>query len=269
MSYLPKIHLYHVDHLIAEGGTAAVYFGVDLRSGFPVAIKSLYPSRAANPYILRKFREGANLYLYLAHPNLTRLVDFVIDGDKYYIIMEYIEGDTLDHVINLQSRPFSTSKIINIFNQILSTVAYLHQHGVLHLDIKPNNIMIKPDGTIKVIDMGISVHLKEREIKAAGTPPFMSPEQQDGANLGFYTDIFALGVTLFNVVTGQLPFTGSATDVLRKNRSSLRPHVTQVTPYANPGFQPIIERAMNPNPAIRYQTCEEMMMDLQKLSNNY
>lgn len=268
MAYLPKIHLYHVDHLIAEGGTAAVYFGVDLRSGYPVAIKSLYPNRATNPYILRKFREGANLYLYLAHPNLTHLVDFVIDGDKYYIIMEYIEGDTLDHVINSLSRPLPAIKIINIFNQILSTIAYLHQHGVLHLDIKPNNIMIKPDGTIKVIDMGISIHLKEREIKAAGTPPFMSPEQQDGSNLGFYTDIFALGVTLFNMVTGHLPFTGSATDVLRKNRGSARPLVTQVNPYSNPGFQPIIERAMNPNPALRYQTCEEMMMDLQTLRNN-
>ena len=269
MAYLPKIHLYHVDHLIAEGGTAAVYFGVDLRSGYPVAIKSLYPNRATNPYILRKFREGANLYLYLAHPNLTRLVDFVIDGDKYYIIMEYIEGDTLDHVINSLSRPLPAAKIINIFNQILSTIAYLHQHGVLHLDIKPNNIMIKPDGTIKVIDMGISIHLKEREIKAAGTPPFMSPEQQDGSNLGFYTDIFALGVTLFNMVTGHLPFTGTATDVLRKNRGTARPLVTQVTPYANPGFQPIIERAMNPNPALRYHTGEEMMMDLQALRTNF
>ncbi len=268
MAYLPKIHLYHVDHLIAEGGTAAVYFGVDLRSGFPVAIKSLYPSRAANPYILRKFREGANLYLYLAHPNLTRLVDFVIDGDKYYIIMEYIEGDTLDHVIDSQPYPMHSKKIINIFNQILSTIAYLHQHGVLHLDIKPNNIMIKPDGTVKVIDMGISVHLREKDVKAAGTPPFMPPEQQDGSNLGFYTDIFALGVTLFNMVTGQLPFIGSATCVLVNNRNSPRPLVTRIYPYANPGFQPIIERAMNPNPALRYQTCEEMMMDLLTLRNN-
>ena len=183
--------------------------------------------------------------------------------------MEYIEGDTLDHVINSLSRPLPAAKIINIFNQILSTIAYLHQHGVLHLDIKPNNIMIKPDGTIKVIDMGISIHLKEREIKAAGTPPFMSPEQQDGSNLGFYTDIFALGVTLFNMVTRHLPFTGTATDVLRKNRGTARPLVTQVTPYANPGFQPIIERAMNPNPALRYHTCEEMMMDLQALRTNF
>lgn len=268
MEILPKIHLYHVDHLIAKGGTAAVYFGVDLRSGYPVAIKSLYPNRAANPYILRKFREGANLYLYLAHKNLTRLVDFVVDGDKYYIIMEYIEGDTLEHIIQTQSHPFSTPKIIDIFNQILSTIAYLHQHGVLHLDIKPNNIMIKPDGTVKVIDMGISIHLKEREIKAVGTPPFMSPEQQDGSNLGFYTDIFALGVTLFNMVTGQLPFTGSATDVLISNRNAVRPLVTQIYPYANSKFQPIIERAMNPNPRLRYQTCEEMMMDLQKINNN-
>lgn len=267
MELLPKIPLYHVDHLIAEGGTAAVYFGVDLRSGYPVAIKSLYPNRATNPYILRKFREGANLYLYLAHKNLTRLVDFVIDGDKYYIIMEYIEGDTLEHIIQKQSHPLSTSKIIDIFNQILSTIAYLHQHGVLHLDIKPNNIMVKPNGTVKVIDMGISIHLKEREIKAVGTPPFMSPEQQDGLNLGFYTDIFALGVTLFNMVTGQLPFTGSATDVLICNRNAVRPLVTHIYPYANLEFQPIIERAMNPNPRLRYQTCEEMMMDLQKMNN--
>lgn len=268
MTYLPKIHLYHVDHLIAEGGTAAVYLGVDLRSGYPVAIKSLHPNRATNPYILRKFKEGANLYLYLAHPNLTRLVDFVIDGNKYYIIMEYIEGYTLEHVINSQPRPLSALRIIRIFNQVLSTIAYLHQHGVLHLDIKPNNIMIKPDGTIKVIDMGISIHLREREIRAAGTPPFMSPEQQDGSNLGFYTDIFALGVTLFNMVTGQLPFTGSATNILMQNRSASRPLVTHVYPYANPGFQPIIERAMNPRPTLRYQTCEEMMMDLQTLRNS-
>ena len=189
---LPQIPYFHVDHILSsQGGTAIVYWGVDLRSGYPVAIKQLYASRAKS----LDLKLEANRYLYLCHPNLTRLVDFVINGDQCFLVMEYVEGMTLDEYQNKRTGPMPDEMVVPIFLQLLDTIEYLHNNNTLHLDIKPNNVMIKNDGKIKVLDMGISAKIRGEETnsKVSGTPAFMPPEQFERGRLGKYTDIFALG----------------------------------------------------------------------------
>ena len=139
MNSLPKIPLYHIDHLIAEGGTAKVYWGVDLRSGFPVAVKELKIKHFKNEIIRKKFRQvETQLYLYMQHPNIPKLVDFIDmhEQEQLYIIMEFIEGRSLEHYIYSEIGLIPEVKALPMFLDILDTVAYLHNNGILHLDIK-------------------------------------------------------------------------------------------------------------------------------------
>ena len=263
---LPKIPYYHVDSELGAGGTGIVYRGIDLRSGYIVAIKALYASRAKDSFVMEKFREEANHYLYLNHPNITRLVDFIEDKGMYYLVMEYVEGSPLDEYIGRITGPMCDEILIPMFLQILDTIAYLHQSGVLHLDIKPSNIMVLKDRSIKILDMGISAKVNETNVKKCGSPAFMAPEQIKGERLGYYTDIFALGVTFFNMATCHLPFSGNNhTEIFHKTCNDITPLAMEFYPGINPHFQKIIERAMKKNPCERYQTCEEFAMDLMEL----
>ena len=211
MNDLPNIPLYHVGHLIAEGGTAKVYWGVDLRSGFPVAIKELKIRHFKNPAIRQKFKEvEAQMYLYLPHPNIPKLVDFIDLKDKelMYIVMEFIEGKTLEDYIYREIGLIPEQKALPMFMEILDTVAYIHNKGYLHLDIKSNNVMIQPNGKLKLIDLGIASRMSEASNSTGfGTPAYMPPEQSEMGRCGKYTDVFALGIMLFEMLTGSLPFT--------------------------------------------------------------
>ncbi|MDR2026481.1 MAG: serine/threonine protein kinase [Prevotellaceae bacterium] len=262
---LPKIPYYHIDSLLNEGGTAAVYRGIDLRSGYEVAVKALFTSRAGDGFIMQRFREEANHYLYLSHPNITRLVDFIEDNGKFYLVMEFVDGIPLDSYLNSVTGPMSEETLIPMFCKILDTVAYLHQKGVIHLDIKPNNIMVLGDKNIKILDMGISAIISDKNSnpKKCGTPAFMAPEQISQGELGFYTDIFALGVTLFNMITCKLPFSGSShTEIFEKICKEPTPRVGDFVKTASPRFQKIIERALQKEGKNRYQTCEEFQMEI-------
>jgi serine/threonine-protein kinase len=159
----------------------------------------------------------------------------------------------------------SEETLIPMFCKILDTIAYLHQNGVIHLDIKPNNIMVLDNRDIKILDMGISAIINDKNSnpKKCGTPAFMAPEQINQDKLGFYTDIFALGVTLFNMVTCKLPFSGSShTEIFEKICKEPTPQVEDFIKSANPQFQKIIERALQKDGKNRYQTCEEFQMEL-------
>lgn len=257
----PQFEYYEVTDLLQEGGTALVYKGVNLLDGSVIAVKSLLPKRLKDPYIVAKFREEANHYLYLSHPNITRLVDFIERGEKLFLIMEFVEGETLADYIMSLVHPVDDEKLLDIFTQILDTVAFLHQNEILHLDIKPDNIMITPDGLIKILDMGISAKISDARhlAKKCGSPSFMAPEQIKGEELGRYTDIFALGVTLFDLVTGKLPFYGNSRDeIFEKSLTGSYPLLADAYADANVSLQPVIDKCLNPNPLKRYSTCEEM-----------
>lgn len=262
MNELPKIPLYHIDHLIAEGGTAKVYWGIDLRSGYPVAIKELKIRHFKNQIIREKFKKvETQLYLYMNHPNIPRLVDFIDmhEQEQLYIVMEYIEGISLEKYIYEDIGLIPEHKALPMFLDILDTVAYLHRNGILHLDIKSNNVMIQPNGKIKLIDLGIASRMSEAsESTGFGTPAYMPPEQAEKGKCGKYTDIFSLGIMLFEMLTGTVPFTGQKTSEIRqKIKYQPTPKMKDYYPLINSDLQAIVERALAKEPMLRYQTCEE------------
>ena len=268
MNDLPNIPLYYVDHLIAEGGTAKVYWGVDLRSGFPVAIKELKIRHFKNPAIRQKFKEvEAQMYLYLPHPNIPKLVDFIDLKDKelMYIVMEFIEGRTLEDYIYREIGLIPEQKALPMFVEILDTVAYIHNKGYLHLDIKSNNVMIQPNGKLKLIDLGIASRMSEASNSTGfGTPAYMPPEQSEMGCCGKYTDVFALGIMLFEMLTGSLPFTSqnpsgraAVEEIKHKIKNEPTPQMRNYYPFIGQELQYIIDRALAKEPSQRYQSCEE------------
>ncbi len=262
MRDLPKIPLYHIDHLIAEGGTARVYWGIDLRSGFPVAIKELKIRHFKNQAIREKFKQvETQLYLYMQHPNIPRLVDFIDmhEREQLYIVMEFIQGRSLEQYIYQEIGLMPEQKALPMFLDILDTVSYLHRNNILHLDIKSNNVMIQPDGRIKLIDLGIASRMSDASNSTGfGTPAYMPPEQSEKGQCGRYTDIFALGIMLFEMLTGTVPFTGQTIGEIRhKIKNEPTPQMKDFYPPINPELQFIVERALAKDPAARYQSCEE------------
>jgi len=284
MNDLPIIPLYHVERLIAEGGTAKVYRGIDLRSGYLVAIKELKIRHFKNQIIRNKFKEvEAQMYLYMRHPNIPKLVDFIDLQERglLYIIMEFIEGRTLEQYIYREIGLIPEEKALQLFLEILDTVAYLHNvkipalniNGILHLDIKSNNIMLQPNGKIKLIDLGIASRMSEASDNTGfGTPAYMPPEQSEMGKYGRYTDVFALGIMLFEMLTGTLPFNSqnpnarqANEEIKHKIKYNPTPKMKQFYPKINPDLQFIVERALAKNPAGRYQSCEEF----QNVIKNY
>jgi serine/threonine-protein kinase len=262
MNDLPNIPLYHVGRLIAEGGTAKVYWGIDLRSGFAVAIKELKIKHFKNQIIRNKFKEvETQMYLYMQHPNIPKLVDFIDlkERELLYIVMEFIKGRSLEHYIYSEIGLIPEQKALPLFLEILDTVAYLHNNGILHLDIKSNNVMLQPDGKIKLIDLGIASRMSDASNSTGfGTPAYMPPEQSEKGQCGKYTDIFALGVMLFEMLTGQVPFSAQTnTEIRHKIKNEPTPQMKQFYPPINTDLQYIVERALAKNPADRYQACEE------------
>lgn len=275
MNDLPKLDNYHVDHLIAEGGTARVYWGIDKRSGFAVAIKELKLQHMDNVTVRENFRRmETQLMLYAQHPNIPQLVEFIDlpESHQLFLVMEYINGRSLDSYIYDEVGLIPEQKALPIFLEVLDTVGFLHKvriphlgirDGVLHLDIKSNNVMLLPNGRIKIIDLGIASRLGDGST-GFGTPAYMPPEQSERGKCGRFTDIFALGVMLFEMLTGHLPFTSDNPDprqYVTEIRNSIKhnavPQMSRYYPPINPNLQPVVEKALEKDPSRRYQTCAD------------
>ena len=183
-----------------------VFKAIDEKSGHLVAVKMLYKQAFSNAYVKQKFVEEANRYLYLNHPNIVNLNDFVIQEDAYYLVMEYIEGKPLDVFIREVTGPVPEEVASAMMIEVLKAIDFAHQHGVIHLDLKPANIMVADSGEIKVLDFGIAVDVEQDVKKVMGSPLYMAPEQVLGQKPDFATDIYALGVTLFQMIAGKPPY---------------------------------------------------------------
>lgn len=268
-----SIHLpyYHVGGIIGQGGAGVVYEAVDMRSGYRVAIKSLYKSKFKDEAIRRKFKTEANHYLYLEHPNIVALKDFIASNEMYYLVMEYVEGFTLDQYVANTTGPIPQERAVVIFVQLLAAIEHAHKQGVIHLDIKPGNVMITHKGIVKVLDFGISLTkdpVYEDDAKIYGTPLYMSPEQVTrNATIDLRTDIYSLGVTLFQIVTGMPPYSGITRHTLvQKIKTEPLPRAQQLYPFVSDQMQAIIDKATKKLPELRFQSCEEFQMALMKLT---
>src|SRR5262250_539121 len=200
---------YKVLEKIGEGGMGAVYKGVDLMLEREVAIKALRPELARQPDVVERFRAEAVTLAKLNHPNIATLYSFLRQGDDYFMVMEFVRGETLDSVLQ-HSVGMQVDRAISLFCQALEGIDHAHKMGIIHRDIKPANMMLTQTGSIKVMDFGIARVLgtarMTRQGNVIGTVEYMSPEQVRGQETDARSDIYSLGILLYEMLTGRVPF---------------------------------------------------------------
>ena len=251
---------------IGSGGMAVVYKAVQEPLGRVVAIKALKPSIAMDSQFAKRFEREAHFMASLQHENILHVVDFVKDGSSMYIVMEYVQGidlyDLLDHSPTL---PVEVAAIIGM--QVARALDYAHFRGIIHRDIKPANIMISQQGEVKLMDFGIARDDKLSDLTETGTglgtPSYMSPEQILGDKLDFRSDVFSVGIVLYQMVTGQKPFVeDEARTVMQKIRLDRFTSARKVNPKVPRQFERILGRCMEKMPANRYPTTQALIDDL-------
>jgi serine/threonine-protein kinase len=239
-----------------------VYKGVDTNTGYLVAVKVLWSNISHTDVMQERFRQEANHYIYLDHPNIVKLKDFIQKDNTCFLVMEYLEGQTLENYINHVTGPIPETQAIHIILHVLAGVQYAHENHVLHLDLKPSNIMITKEGNIKLIDFGISVKfLEANKGHIMGSPLYMSPEQTEGgAQIDTRSDIYSLGITFFQMLTGTTPLQGnmSRNELFEKIRKGALPRAKTFYPFVSDQLQEIIDKATRINKKDRYQKATEL-----------
>jgi serine/threonine-protein kinase len=258
---------------INTGGTALVYIAVDKVSGFPVAIKELNNAYFQSEIMRKKFREEANRYLYLDHPNIVSLHDFHDYDDVQYLIMEYVDGVTISQYMKRMRSPMPYPMAASMMIQIAEALDFAHKSGYIHLDIKPSNVILKPDFNVVVIDFGIAHEALSGELgRPMGTPGYMSPEQIDGGEVGATSDIFSMGMMLYEMITGKLAFSWASSneEIFEFTKTTVLPKVNPFYPQDNQNMDNmwrIIECATAKRASERYSDCTQFCNDLRGIAN--
>lgn len=252
---------YTVQDKIGTGGMAIVYRGLDQVLGRTVAIKTMLPQYAADPSFAARFKQEAQAAAALQSPYIVSVYDWGKDGDTYYIIMEYLRGTDLKSGIRKHGA-LDCRKVAQIGSQIAQALSVAHRHDIIHRDIKPQNIMVQPDGNIKVMDFGIAraknSHLTQ-DNSVLGTAHYVSPEQTQGKELGPTTDIYSLGIVMYESATGRVPFDGddAITVALKQvNEQPIPP--SRINPRVDPALESIILKCMQKDPKDRFQTADQL-----------
>lgn len=263
---------YEITELIGVGGMAEVYKGVDVIDNKPVAIKILKKEYAENEEFLRRFRNESKAIAVLSHPNIVRIYDVGFSERIQYIVMEYIDGITLKEYIE-EEKILTWKDTIHFVIQILRALQHAHDKGIVHRDIKPQNIMMFSDGTIKVMDFGIAKFAREEgktaTDQAIGSVHYISPEQASGDITDEKSDIYSVGVMMYEMLTGRKPFDSDnpvAIAVMHMHDIPERPRA--VNPDIPDGLEEIVLRAMEKSPEDRYQNTDEMLADIAKFKIN-
>jgi beta-lactam-binding protein with PASTA domain len=260
---------YELTNQVARGGTAQVYLARDLLLDRPVALKVLFPELSADPTFVERFRREAQAAANLSHPNIVPVFDWGQSESTYFIVMEYVDGEALSAIIRTQS-PLDQSQAASITSDIAKALSYAHRHGVVHRDVKPGNVLITSDGQVKVTDFGIARAMGSDEQVTQtglvmGTATYFSPEQAQGLEVDQRSDIYSLGVVLYEMLTGKPPFSGEnpvsiAYQHVRETPAAPR----SVNPAISASLEAIVSQAMAKLPAERYQSADEFRADLDR-----
>src|SRR5512136_117410 len=251
---------------IGQGGMGTVYKAYDSKIREVVALKLLRPEIASDPEVIERFRNEIKLARQVAHRHVCRMYDIGEEWLSIYISMEYVPGEDLKSFIR-RSGHLNEAKAVGLAKQIAEGLAEAHRLGVVHRDLKPQNIMVDKDGNAKIMDFGIARSLNGAGITAQGaligTPEYMSPEQVDGKEVDQRSDLYALGVILFEMVTGRVPFEGDTPlSVAYKHKNELPIPPRKLNSQVPEPLNKVILRCLEKEKVDRYQTAEELLSDL-------
>lgn len=262
---------YRLTHLIARGGMAQVFRATDLMLNRPVALKVLYPELSVDQNFVERFRREAQAAANLSHSNIVPVFDWGEEDGAYFIVMELVEGTSLAGLLR-DERIMSPSRAASITAQVAAALAFAHRSGVVHRDVKPGNILITEDGIVKVTDFGIAQAIStEDHLTAAGsvmgTATYFSPEQAEGSLVDGRSDVYSLGIVLYELLAGRPPFVGdSPVSVAGMHVRDAAPSPLQFNSGIPADLESITMMALAKNPAQRYQTADEMRSDLLRFS---
>src|SRR3954467_2280475 len=258
---------YRITHRIGSGGMADVYCAQDAQLGRDVAIKVLHRRFARDREFVERFRREASAAAGLQHPNVVSVFDRGEYDGTYYIAMEYLPGKTLKEVIR-EEAPLDQLRAIDYAIQILQAAAFAHRRGVIHRDFKPHNVMVGPDGRLKVTDFGIARAGASEMTETGsimGTAQYLSPEQAQGQRVGAQSDLYSIGVVLYEMLTGRVPFTGeSAVSIALKHVSEEPAPLRTLRPDVHPRLEQAVGRALLKDPAQRYGSADEFIAALEQ-----
>jgi eukaryotic-like serine/threonine-protein kinase len=257
---------YKVLEMIGGGGMANVYLAHDIILDRDVAVKMLRLDFANDEEFIRRFRREAQSATSLAHPNIVNIYDVGEENDLYYIVMEYVEGQTLKQYIQ-QNSPLRVEDALGIMSQLTSAISHAHQNHIIHRDIKPQNILVDRVGNVKITDFGIAMALSATSItqtnSVLGSVHYLSPEQARGGMANRKSDIYSLGIVMFELLTGRLPFSGeSAVSIALKHLQSETPSVRRWNPDVPQSVENIVLKATAKDSFHRYDSVDEMEEDL-------
>lgn len=260
---------YRISRKLGGGGMADVYLAEDQELGRRVAIKMLHARYANDEQFVERFRREATHAAGLSHPNIVSIFDRGEADGSYFIVMEYVEGRTLKELIRSRG-DCPVPVAIAYTRQILAGLRYAHRNGVIHRDIKPHNVIVDPEGVIKVTDFGIAragVSQMTEEGAIIGTAQYLSPEQARGAPVDQTSDLYSTGIVLFELLTGEVPFTGdSPVEIAMKHLSEVPPMPSELRPDVPDDLDLVVVRALAKEPADRYKSAAAMDADLETVA---
>ncbi len=259
---------YRIVRRLGQGGMARVFLAQDESLHRQVAVKVLADRHSDDPHFIERFQREARAAARLNHPNIVQVYDQSQTAGMSYIVQEYVEGETLKDLIRRES-PIEPRRAITIALQILAALRVAHQQGVIHRDVKPQNILVQLDGKIKVADFGIA-SAGDTEMTEAGsivgTAQYLAPEQARGLSVGPPADLYAVGIVLYEMLSGRVPFEGeSAVTVAMRHVQEAPEALTDRNPLVPDALESVVMRALTKDPTQRYQSADEMGLELDKV----